>query len=451
MFWIALLPHLDDDRQPWLWWSLHFTPRVARVEEAILLEVSGSLRLFGGRKALLKALLQSGRGDLGPVQWAAGPTSLVAMALLRCKLRGITAAKPLPDSLPLDLLTTAVPHAAVLERTGTCTWGQLRALPRAGVSRRFGAALVDALDAAFGDRPESYPWQVLPEDFDLNAELVTLATTAPDLMLGAERLLSRLQLWLQARNRGVLALELEWTLDLRRLDGVALPPKEQLLVRTAQPTQEMAHLRRLVGEHLGRAKLSAPANHLRLRSLETLPWAGMTTSLLPQERVEGERLHQLVERLSVRLGEDNVVVPVAHGDHRPECKQEWAAARGFDKLGPNGAGAPGPNGVKEPFGLSASKASSTQEPDALYPGWVLPQPLRLKMQDGMPCFGGALRRLARLYRLETAWWDSEGPTLRDYFIARSPQAGLLWIYRERPVSPVTGQREFAWYLQGLYA
>lgn len=433
MFWIALSPPLDDDLQSWLWWSLRFTPRVARVEEAIVLEVSGSLRLFGGRKALLQALLKgpfANPASRVEVMWAAAPTSLAALALLRCKLRGIAASRPLPESLPLDLLTAALPHVAVLERTGTCTWGQLRALPRAGVSRRFGAALVDALDAAFGERPESYPWEVLPEDFDLNAELVTLATTAPDLMLAAESLLARMQLWLQARNRGVLALELEWTLDLRRLDGVALPPKEQLLVRTAQPTQEMAHLRRLVGEHLGRAKLSAPANHLRLRSIETLPWAGMTTSLLPQEQVEGERLHQLVERLSVRLGEDNVVVPVAQQDHRPECKQAWAPARG------------------------EQQGSCVQEPDALYPSWVLPQPLRLKMQGELPCFGGPLRRLARLYRLETAWWDSQGPTLRDYFIARSPQAGLLWIYRERPASlarELAGHGEFAWYLQGLYA
>lgn len=434
MFWIALSPPPEADRQAWLWWSLRFTPRVAQVEEAILLEASGSLRLFGGRRALLQALLKGPFADdvvSGDDQLpsAAGPTSLVALALLRCKLRGVDPPALRPDSLPLDLLTAAVPHAAVLERTGTCTWGQLRALPRAGVSRRFGAALVDALDAAFGERPERYPWEVLPEDFDLNAELVTLATTAPDLMLAAEHLLSRLQLWLQARNRGVLALELEWTLDLRRLDGVALPAKEQLQVRTAQPTQEMAHLRRLVGEHLGRAKLSAPANHLRLRSLETLPWAGMTTSLLPQERIDGERLHQLVERLSVRLGEDKVVVPVAHGAHRPECKQEWLPAR-------------------------TSQAAAAPEPDALYPGWVLPQPLRLKMQGETPCFGGPLRRLARLYRLETAWWNGEGPTLRDYFIARSPQAGLLWIYRERPASlarELAGHGEFAWYLQGLYA
>ena len=63
----------------------------------------------------------------------------------------------------------------------------------------------------------------------------------------AQRLLSQLQVWLQARHRGVLALELEWTLDLRRLNGVKLPSHERLTVRTAQPTQDIAHLRRLVG------------------------------------------------------------------------------------------------------------------------------------------------------------------------------------------------------------
>ena len=50
-----------------------------------------------------------------------------------------------------------------------------------------------------------------------------------------------------------------------RLD--VMPPTECLQVRTAQPTQEVAHLRRLLNEHLSRTTISAPANHLRLRSL----------------------------------------------------------------------------------------------------------------------------------------------------------------------------------------
>jgi len=86
----------------------------------------------------------------------------------------------------------------------------------------------------------------------------------------------------------VLALELEWKLDLRRLDGVHLPSHEQLVVRTAQPTQDIAHLRRLVGEHLSRSTLAAPASELRLRSLETMPWGGANKSLLPEENTPGE-------------------------------------------------------------------------------------------------------------------------------------------------------------------
>src|SRR3546814_14585493 len=50
MFWIALLPTRDDEFTAWGWWALQFTPRVARVDEALLMEVSGSERLWGGRK-----------------------------------------------------------------------------------------------------------------------------------------------------------------------------------------------------------------------------------------------------------------------------------------------------------------------------------------------------------------------------------------------------------------
>ena len=40
--------------------------------------------------------------------------------------------------------------------------------------------------------------------------------------------------------------------------------------------------------------------------------------------------------------------------------------------------------------------------------------------------------------------------MRDYYIAESPEAGLVWIYRERSAASfATG--EVRWYLQGLYA
>ena len=47
-------------------------------------------------------------------------------------------------------------------------------------------------------------------------------------------------------------------------------------------------------------------------------------------------------------------------------------------------------------------------------------------------------------------WDGADCALRDYFLARSEQFGLLWIYRERLSTELAGS-ESSWYLHGLFA
>ena len=426
MYWIALQASPHEDARAWGWRALQFTPRVAAVDEALLLEVGASERLFGGRKRLLRRFLREEGVQAMP--WAAGPTGLVALSLLRLQARGQALPLQVPEELPLATFTAAQPHLPTLERIGVTTLGQLKALPRGGVARRFGGELLAALDLACGQRAERYEWLTLPAAFDENQELPELATSAPELLLATAHLLQRLQAWLQGRNLGVLALELEWTLDLRRLDGKPLPPTEKLQLRTAQPTQDMRHLRRLASEQLARTTIAAPANHLRLRSLETVPWGGRSTSLLPEDHKPGEKLHQLVERLSVRLGGENVAMLQPREDHRPESMQEWVPAS-----------AP----------PAACRTAGPAE-DALYPPWLLRAPLRLQVRGDQPCYQGPLQLLTRARRIESNWWepqDSE-PVLRDYFIARSEQAGLLWIYRER----LSHDQEHAqWFLHGLYA
>lgn len=426
MYWIALQPSPDDDAKAWGWRALQFTPRVAFVDEALLLEVGASERLFGGRKRLLRRLLKGSGSETVP--WAVGPTSLVALSLLRLQRKGGLLPSEVPEGLPLSTFTAAAQHLGTLERIGVTTLGQLRALPRSGVARRFGSGLLQAMDAAFGDAPERYEWIGLPPTFDEGLELPILATSAPELMQATLHLLARLQTWLQGRNLGVLGLELEWTLDLRRLDGKPLPPTEKLALRTSQPTQDMRHLRRLASEQLARTTIAAPANFLRLRTLQTVPWGGRTTSLLPEDHKPGEKLHELVERLSVRLGERNVTVASARQDYRPEAMQEWVPA------------------------IAEHRTQSTEckEEDALYPPWLLREPLRLQVKGDQPIYQGALQLLTRARRVEAAWWDPAitEPVLRDYFVARSGKAGLLWIFRER----LSADQDHAqWFLHGLYA
>jgi protein ImuB len=74
----------------------------------------------------------------------------------------------------------------------------------------------------------------------------------------------------------------------------------------------------------------------------------------------------------------------------------------------------------------------------------------------VPHYQGQLTLLAGPQRLEAGWLEGAA-TLRDYYIAHSPAAGLVWIYCER-LGPKTAEPEHAlravdarWYLHGLFA
>jgi protein ImuB len=237
------------------------------------------------------------------------------------------------------------------------------------------------------------------------------------------------------------------------------------------------------GRAAGPASLAAPASSLRLRSLDTQPWAGASRSFLPEDNLQGEKLHQLVERLSARLGDHQVLVPQAHDDHRPERMQRWLPAReqvealqrtllplavqeeAARRQRPRtvrapkvqGAGLPALPATASADAAPAGKGRGRSRPaggDSLYPTWLLPEPLRLEVHRDTPHFHGPLRLLTRAHRIEAAWWDAhcQGMALRDYFIARSEEAGLLWVYCERPASLADGATAQArWFLQGLYA
>ncbi|QFZ86263.1 DNA polymerase Y family protein [Variovorax paradoxus] len=422
------------------WWALEYTPHVAWQDEALMLEVSACERLWGGRLQLMRQLVAANPAPDVRMLGAQGATSLIALARLRLFERNEDRPKDMPAGLPLDTLTAARPHLDLLARLGCRTWGDVAALPRGGLTRRFGTELRTALDTAWGLRPEGHDWLTLPDVFEQKLELPALAETAPELMWSANRLLSALQIWLRARQRGARALELQWTLDLKRFNGVNLPPHQQLAVRTAEPTQDMAHLRRLLSEKLALTTLAAPANWLQLRTLETDPWAGASTSFLPEDNRKGDKLHEMVERLSVRLGAHQVVVPVARADHRPERKQAWQPALQKDKAVPDKT-------------RKEAKAAASQ-PDAIYPPWLLPEPLLLEMDGERPCYRGPLSKLIGPQRVEAGWWggkeDGGQPAMRDYYVAESPEAGLVWIFRERP-SARFSSGEVRWYLQGFYA
>jgi protein ImuB len=454
MHWIALQPGpeaassagatepdaLVDLHTALAWWALQFTPLVARVDTCLLLEVSASERLFGGRAELLQRLFGTGI-PVAALDHAQGVTSLLALARLRAAAPQATI-----HSLPLHTLTAAREHLPTLLRLGCSTWGQLRALPRGGLVRRFGAGLLDALDRAYGTRPELYPWLTLPAVFEAPLELQAAVESAPALLFGARRLLAQLLVWLRARQRGVLALELLWELDARRSNARHQDAHHQgsaqgrLELRTAQATQDMQHLQRLLREQLAGVTLPAPVLYLRMRTLQTQPMGGESLSLLPEDSRKGDSLHQMLERLGARLGSEQVLCVQAQARHQPEQMQVWT---------------PWQARLAAPAQVSAAREGLALPPHAaLLPSWLLATPQQLPVQQQCPQYHGPLLLLAGPQRLEMGWLEAQAQ-LRDYFVARSAQAGLLWIYRERlrPAVPAEGPADNAlrWYLHGLFA
>ena len=441
--------------------ALGFTPRVALVDEAVLMEVSGSLRLFGGLLKLmalleqrLKQFFESNSFSTQLIR-AQGATSLIALGRLRSSQISASVPKRVAD-LPLHALSAARPHRGVLERTGCRTWNDLLRLPRDGVARRFGAELLEALDRARGVQPDSYIWLTLPEQFDEKLELDALVIHAPALMHGVERLLTSLQAWLLGRQSGLSALKITWYLDKRR-DGA---PTGELEIRTAQSAQDLRHVVRLIAERLGQQNLPAPVHSLSLQSLATellADSAAATGSLLIEERKQGDGAAELIERLGARLGEAQVQAWQARADHRPEQMQRWVDAVDATKSIARSNRSTWARGQKShKKELESTYAAKTE---ALYPTWLLPQPIKLATVGNSPVYQGKLTRLAGPQRLEASGWfiqsDAQGylpPALRDYFIYRSQQASLLWIYSERLAQLTPGSTPRRdWYLHGFFA
>ena len=412
-------------------WALQFTPRVALADDAVLMEVEASLRLFGGRRALRDRVWSEGL-ELGVAQLAWAPNSLAALALARAGrengLRGPLEA--LLDALPMTVLGAVRPHALTLAHIGCRTLGDVRALPRGGIARRFDKALLHALDQAYGLAPEVHEWVQLPETFEARLELVFRVDEASALLFGARRLLLQMCGWLAARHSGVTAFTLHWAHDVMRSREAG--EGGHLTVGTAEPTRDVEHLCRLLAEHLAKVELAAPVGDVRLTADTVQRLTEVSASLLPDNPVhQGETLHLVLERLAARLGPERVLRPVLGEDHRQEWMCRWQPA---------------------PLALPRKPAPGPALPQ---PTFVLPLPLRLAMRGNRPIYQGELQLLAGPQRVEGGWWDrvasapDEDATTRhvarDYWVALSALAGVLWIFQTRlDEAP-------AWYLHGHFA
>lgn len=445
MLWTALLPSVApepsrrteataDALQGLSYWCLGFTPRVALVEPlsespAVVMDVAASTRLFGGKRRLVERVNDEARA-VGAAQVAWAPTSLGAVALARSGLSN-GFARPLPqtlDGLPVQSLTAVSAHQTILARMGCHTLGEVRALPRGGLSRRFDAEVLLALDRAYGLRPEAHDWVVLPETFSAKLELMSRVEVAPAILFGARRLLLQMTGWLAARQSGVTAFKLRWFHDAMRAKSAG--DSGELTVGTAQPTRDVEHLTRLLAEHLAKVTLLAPVGDLELFAEDVQVQEEKSLTLFPEPQRAGESLALVLERVAARLGPERVLRPVIKPDYRPEWMCHW-----------------------QPASTARPKPPACLL-DVPQPSFIFPEPLRLAMRGHRPLYQGVLQLLAGPHRTEGGWWDrveaagreETRNVARDYWVALSAHAGVLWVFQTRLTND-----EAAWFLHGVFA
>lgn len=399
---------------------LAFTPMVSlEAPEALVASIGSTLRLFGGREALLEAITARLTTTGFTACFGIAPTPLAALALADA---GIDELVVSPEALERALAPLALRHfgldpesLATLSSAGIRSFGDARKLPRSGLARRLGPALVALFDRCLGRSDDPRLPFLPPPRFASRLELPSAVETVEALSFALQRLVGDLAGWLEARGLGVRVMELALCHEhalVRRLDS----PLTEARFALAAPSRTPRHLMHVLRERLSRIELPAPVAALALASEEVAPLAGCNLELL---RGEGQALPEvpLLDRLRARLGEDAVRRIAVHAEHRPEHAMR----------------------VHDPATVPPLVAPP---PLAPRPFWLFreAQPLAALM-EAQPWI---LREGPE--RIESGWWDGSD-VRRDYYVAESPQGETAWIYRDHRYASDDGD----WFLHGLFA
>ena len=407
------------------------TPRIVLAGPAqMLLELHGSLRLFGGLEAIVRRLhdMIVRLGLRAHLASAPNARAALWLAAVHEEIHPVDnewqqALGCLPlSALRIDDTISDEQTFTTLGLIGARTVADLVDLPRAGFTRRFGADLLTRLDEARGCRATAHAFFVPAERFTARSELTHAVDDAAILLFAARRLLVQLEAFLLARAAATDRIRLE----LRHDEG----PATVLIIEMGLARRSAEHFALLTREHLERLSLRAPVVLIAIEVSDLCRMPEPSQSLFPDAPGIAQDIDRLVDRLQARLGPAAVQAVQAGDDHRPEQASLNTPWRQRDWR---------------------EQAQGTLMAAGRRPVWLLHEPRPLREVDNrlypdrQSGFDSQtpLRLLTGPERIESGWWDG-ADVLRDYFLAASADHALLWIYRSRSV-------DAHWFLHGVFA
>jgi protein ImuB len=381
---------------------------------ALLLEIKGSVKLFGSLEILHAGIDACWRRLAVQAFSAVAPSTLAALWLARANPAGsgppihFEDLRLLPGhlaKLPIACTAWDIERLQTLRAMGVTRVGELLRLPRSGLARRLSPAVVQDLDIALARQSAPRRAFVPRERFRERCDFETEIEHVAYLEKALEPMIERCAQFLRKRQAGVQTLQLR----LKYREG----PSSRIQLGLASITSERRRLADVLCQKLMRLELKAPVRGMELisGSLRGLS-AGSLDALAGLGSGNRDTAPQLVERLRARLGEEAVYGVAPIPEHRPEAA--WRR-------------------VHELRLTSATKGGEEMvDPELPRPVWLLDEPVPLSKPE----------ILQGPERIESGWWDGKG-VARDYYVARQSHGARLWVFQER--------RSKRWYLHGVFA
>ena len=406
-------------------WAYRFTPEVSLVQPSgLLMNVTASLKLFRGFTPLFQRFRWGFRKRRIPAVYGLGHSPLAAELISHTTLDILSlldeqgqlnqdAVIQALNKLPVHYLPCPEKSRTQLQTMGLDTVGDVAALPRAALSRRFGHTFSSLLDRLYGDEADLRSHFQPPDHFYGERQFNGSLTRVEELRFPIAALLGELEHFLQLKqwvNR-----HLDW--HFHYCDGES----EQLCMAVSHQHVERRRMLRLVMLKLERFRLQGPVDSLTLICKHFESVAQRNTELFQHSSVFDHQRHErylaVLDKLEARLGRKRLWQARPCHEHLPEY-----ATQHFHPL-------------------AARTPPAPQGSSALRPLWLASPPQALAEDRGTLRWQGEnLQLLQGPERLDNQWWQQR--QVRDYYIARTDSGVVCWLYRDC--------LQQCWFLHGLF-